>query len=115
MATIFNIAKSAFARERLTCTNASLALTAATYSDAANPGSRRGGARGALVSVLTAPIFYALVPGGSAPTNDATVAGVGIPAAIGAQIVLETLEQVTAFRAIRNGAVDAVLEIVYFR
>lgn len=115
MATRFNINKGAFARERLTCTTASLPLTAATYRDTSNQTSGRGTARGATVSVITAPIFYTTIPGGSAPTNDATVAGIGTPAAAGSEIVLETLEQITAFRAIRNGGTDAVLEVTYYR
>lgn len=111
MSTLFNIAKSPFARERLTFDATALPLTTATF----NPtGSVAKPARGALLTVISGALFYSAIPGVT-PTNDATVAGIGIPVAANGQILLETFEQVQSFKAIRNGATAAVVEVVYFR
>jgi hypothetical protein len=81
-----------FAEEALTVSTTAVGFTAATY----------GGADFAHVYVDTADIrvFF----GGGTPTASA-----GIPASAGDEIILESKDEVSRFRAIREGGTDAVL------
>lgn len=110
MATLFNIAKRAFARERKTVSTSVVTLTTATFYPAGNPANA---ARGALISVISGNLFFTI--DGTAPTNDATVAGVGTPLNANDKFVLENFEQLQKFQAIRNSLTDAIVEVVYFR
>ena len=111
MATKFNIAKSAFARERLTVSTSAVPCTVATFRDVAGTAKRT--ASGAVVTVIANNIYYTLH--GAAPTNDATVSGIGTPLTAGNSLVLENTDEVARFQMIRNGASDAIVEVVYFR
>lgn len=107
----FNSPKHAFARERLTITNAVKTLTAATY----DPSSDHKRATGARIAVLSGSGTFTFTEDGTTPTADATtVSGVGTPAEAGDIIYLESFAAVSNFKAIRV-ATDAIVEVVYYR
>lgn len=107
----FNSPKHAFARERLTITNAVKTLTAATY----NPSDPKNRATGARIVLLTGSGDVAFTEDGTAPTADiSTVGGVGTPGSAGDVIYLESYHAVANFKAIRISA-DAIIEVVYYR
>ena len=107
----FNVQKLAFARERLTVTNAVKTLTAATY----NPSDVKNRATGARIVLLSGSGDLSFTENGSTPTADiTTVSGVGTPASAGDIIYLESYAAVAAFKAIRISA-DAIIEVTYYR
>lgn len=81
-----------FAFEALTVSSTSLGFTSATY----------GQADYAHVFVDTADVRFRLDAGTASSVN-------GIPASIYDEIILESQEEVSRFRAIRDGGSDATL------
>lgn len=107
----FYTPKHAFARERLTVTNAVKTLTAATY----DAGGVEDRATGAQIVILSGSGAVAYTEDGTAPTADiTTVTGVGMPGVAGDVITLESYAAVVNFKAIRI-TTDAILEVVYYR
>lgn len=107
----FHSPKRAFARERITVTNAVKTLTAATYS----PSDVEHRATGARIVVLSGSGDIAFTEGGTDPTADiTTVSGVGSPASAGDIIYLESYAVIANFKAIRISA-NAILEVTYYR
>ncbi len=113
MSSPFLAFKQAFARERLTVSNTTKTLTAATYTDAANAGtSTNQKAYGAKITIETADIRY--TEEGTAP-SDTSGSEVGSVAASGSTIYLEGYNAIAKFKACRKGTTDAVIEVVYYR
>lgn len=110
----FNALKQAFARERLTVTNAVKTLTAATYNDSANDSNKKK-ASGAIITMLSGSGDIAFTEEGTAPTADiTTVAGVGRPLSAGDVLTLENYNAIAKWKGIRITA-DAIIEVVYYR
>lgn len=116
----FNVTKRAFARERLTVTNAVKTLTASVYVPANSTGGNQAG------NFKRRATGARIVPGGSSgdinfttdgtlPTADATVSGVGTIAGARDVITLESEESIRMFKAIALTATDAIVEIEYYR
>ena len=82
--------------EALTVSSTSLGLTSATY----------GGADYAHIYVDVADVRMRLDAGTASATN-------GIPLAVGDEVELEGVEEVTRARFIRDGATDATLQVNY--
>lgn len=117
----FNVTRRAFSRERITVTNAVKTLTVAKYDLTSTPipGNQVGTYKRRATSAR-------LVPGGTsgdinfttdgtAPTADATVAGVGTIAGARDVITLESEEAIRNFKAIALTATDAIIEVEYYR
>lgn len=109
----FNITKRAFARERLTVTNAVKTLTASVYNDTTRV-ERPIKASAARIQVLAGSGQIQFTEEGTAPTADVTVTGVGTQLNAGDILFLESYEAIKNFKAIRV-ATDAILEINYYR
>lgn len=106
----FNVSKRAFARERITVTNAVKQLTSATYAPTIP--TRATGAR---IVMLSGSGDIAFTENGTDPTADiTTVDGVGTPASAGDIIYLESYSAILNFKAIRISA-NAILEVSYYR
>ena len=82
-----------FAFENLTVSTSSVGFTAATY----------GNANFAHVYIDVADVRMRL--DGGAPT-----ASVGVPLAVGSEVILENKDELTRVRFIRDGGTDAVLQ-----
>lgn len=110
----FNALKQAFARERLTVTNAVKTLTASVYNDSVNVSGKKK-ASGAIITMLSGSGDIAFTEEGTDPTADiTTVSGVGRPLSAGDTLTLDTYNAVAKFKAIRISA-DAIIEVVYYR
>ena len=99
-------------RERITVSSTAKALTASTYQIKASAAANQYGASdimpiGAEIQVQTEPINF--VKDGTTAT-----ALLGFVAAANDIIYLNSLQEIQRFSAIRNGASDATLEVLYF-
>ena len=105
---IFTQITQAFARERLTVTNAVTTLTAALYAT----GAYRQRASRVQITVEKAAIRFT-----QEGTDPSAVVGseVGTLANIGDVLLLDGQQAADDFKATRAGAVNAVIEVVYFR
>jgi hypothetical protein len=124
MATVFATTKKAFARERLTVTNAAVfTLTQTTFDDngnaeyvsAAMEGSKRRKATGARIVADSGSGDFHFSEEGTAPTSGVTGADVGAIAGARDVIVLDGYEAITKFKARATSATNAILEVVYYR
>lgn len=119
----FNVTKRAFARERLTVTNAVKVLTASVYAQviAPAPSLRQGNAAfnkkasGARIVPGGTSGDINFTTDGTAPTADATVAGVGTIAGARDVITLESEDAIRNFKTIALTATDAIIEVEYYR
>lgn len=106
----FAIPKKPFASEAITVSNTVKSLTAATYLGAASTNLKYP-ATGAVITVSTESITYKL--DGTDPTA-ATNGHLQTPTT-GFPIILESLEEIQKFRAIRSAGADAIIHVTYFR
>lgn len=112
----FLVFKQAFARERLTVGNTVQTLTEATYIDAAAAADNRRRASGAKITIETAAIRY--TEEGTAPTSvtgAGSGANLGHVAAANDIIYLDGLNALRNFKAIRDTAGNATIEVTYYR
>lgn len=114
----FNSRKNVFKREVLTVSSVAIGLTAANYDATAehanNPGNQSGAkSRKASGAVLTIEANSIRV------TKDGTTAPVaattGTKLNSGDTYVLETYQDIVFFKAIRDGASDATVQVEYYR
>lgn len=92
-----------FAYEEVTVSSTSKELTAATYQPTTGQGAKQA-------RILVTGGNINVRSDGTAPTST-----VGTPYKAGNLIVLESQAEIVDFRAIKSGALDAVLRVSYLR